>query len=242
LRRWRRGESLRPRLLPLRGWSRMPRCSRSQTASSAGCRVRRTAGVPRSVPTRIGRIVSVLFLRSLTAVAGVVRPRPIRRSHRAGGCGFGFVPSGVVYVARRVRCRWDERLQLRGFEFFEPRRAMGRSHVVRDAGTAAVCLRRYVVRVREHVRRGRGRGRALGRGTVDRGPGCPKPAWPIERLARIHRLPERLRLLRRRRDKSRTGAHHIPALGPAHRTARVVACGGAVANPRAAGRCPAICR
>ena len=66
---------LRPGLSLLRGWSRMPRCPRRQTVSSARCRVRQTAGVRRSVATRTGRIVCVLFLRSLTAIAGTVRPR-----------------------------------------------------------------------------------------------------------------------------------------------------------------------
>ena len=63
--------------------------------------------------------------------------------------------------------------------------------------------------------------------------GSPKPSWPRQRLARIRRLPDDQRLLCRWRDKPRTGAYDIPALGPAHRTTRVVGRGGATTNAAA---------
>ena len=52
--------------------------------------------------------------------------------------------------------------------------------------------------------------------------GSAKPPRPTERLARISGMPDRLRLLRRRRNKHRLRTDHLPALGSADRAVRVV--------------------
>ena len=52
--------------------------------------------------------------------------------------------------------------------------------------------------------------------------GSAKPARPSERLARICGMPDRVGLLRRRRNKHRNGTDYLSALGSVDRAVRVV--------------------